>query len=51
MESYAPSADIVMSSAARVLGAGVMGVILTGMGEDGGVGLAAIRDAGGYTIA
>ena len=36
---------------ARSLGANCLGVLLTGMGEDGALGLRDIREAGGYTIA
>ncbi len=50
-ELYAPSADVLMCSAASALGRTVVGVLLTGMGEDGREGLAAIRAAGGFTLA
>jgi two-component system chemotaxis response regulator CheB len=50
-EPYAPSADVVMSSAAQVVGSGAVGVVLTGMGGDGRRGLEAIRAAGGFTLA
>jgi len=36
---------------ARSLGAAALGVLLTGMGEDGAAGLQDIRDRGGYTVA
>lgn len=50
-ERYAPSADLLMESAARVYGNRVLGVLLTGMGSDGVAGLRAIKAAGGGTIA
>ena len=46
-----PSASVLLESMADDCGAGAVGVILTGMGEDGASGLARIRDAGGFTIA
>jgi two-component system, chemotaxis family, protein-glutamate methylesterase/glutaminase len=48
---YIPSADNLFASTARVHGANAVGVILTGMGNDGSVGLKAMADAGGMTIA
>jgi two-component system chemotaxis response regulator CheB len=48
---YRPSCDVLLASAAQVFGARAVGVILSGMGHDGAAGLAAIRAAGGHTLA
>lgn len=45
-----PSADSLFESAAKAFGSGVTGVVLTGMGQDGAAGLAAIRGVGGTTV-
>jgi two-component system chemotaxis response regulator CheB len=49
--SQRPSGTVLLQSMARDLGVRALGVLLTGMGEDGAAGLDAIRRAGGYTIA
>jgi len=46
-----PSVDLLFESAARVLGDGAVGVILSGMGDDGARGLRSMRDAGAATFA
>lgn len=48
---YHPSCDTLLHSAARVYGAETIGIILTGMGQDGVSGMRAIQLAGGTTLA
>jgi len=46
-----PSADVTMTSAARVFGRRAVGLVMTGMGRDGAAGMAAIKRADGVTLA
>lgn len=48
---YVPSADILMQSVARAFRDRVIGVVLTGMGQDGVAGIRAIKRSGGMTVA
>lgn len=48
---YHPSCDLLLSSVANTFRAGCVGVILTGMGSDGALGMERIKAAGGTTIA
>jgi two-component system chemotaxis response regulator CheB len=48
---HIPSIDVAMRSASRARPGRVLGVLLTGMGEDGAEGMATVRAAGGVTIA
>ncbi|WP_449240781.1 chemotaxis-specific protein-glutamate methyltransferase CheB [Desulfoscipio gibsoniae] len=48
---FRPSVDVVMNSAADVVGGRTLGVLLTGMGRDGARGMLSIRQRGGRTIA
>ena len=47
---HKPSVDVLFNSVVNVLGANAVGVLLTGMGDDGARGLLALRDAGAETI-
>jgi two-component system chemotaxis response regulator CheB len=46
-----PAVDVLFQSVARHAGANATGVILTGMGADGAVGLLEMKQAGAHTIA
>ncbi|MEG4800723.1 chemotaxis response regulator protein-glutamate methylesterase [Microcoleus sp. ARI1-B5] len=48
--SCRPAVDVLFRSAAKIYGAGVLGVVLTGMGQDGLLGCQNIREAGGKII-
>ena len=48
---HIPSIDVTMRSAARSRPGRVLGILLTGMGEDGADGMVTIRAGGGVTIA
>ena len=47
---YIPSVDVLFESVAISVGKTTLGIILTGMGDDGAKGLLAIRQAGGITM-
>ncbi len=46
-DRYVPSADRALASLARAAGPRVLAVVLTGMGDDGAKGIAAVKEAGG----
>ncbi len=48
--AHIPSVDVMMSSVAEVFGSSAMGIILTGMGDDGALGMQAIFREGGLTL-
>jgi two-component system chemotaxis response regulator CheB len=48
---HRPSGDVLLESVARIYGKGSVGVILTGMGRDGAMGMKAIKQSRGKTIA
>jgi two-component system chemotaxis response regulator CheB len=43
--------DVLFRSAARSAGSNVVGVIMTGMGDDGARGMAEMKQAGAFTLA
>ncbi|ABF40530.1 response regulator receiver modulated CheB methylesterase [Candidatus Koribacter versatilis Ellin345] len=49
--SCRPAVDVLFRSVARAYGAGVLAVVMTGMGQDGFRGAQTIREAGGTVIA
>jgi two-component system chemotaxis response regulator CheB len=48
---HRPSVDVLFRSAARYAGANAVGIIMTGMGDDGARGLLEMKQAGAYTVA
>lgn len=48
---HRPSVDVLFRSAARYAGRNAIGVIMTGMGDDGAKGLLELRQAGAVTLA
>jgi two-component system chemotaxis response regulator CheB len=50
VSGHRPSVDVLFRSVARAAGANAVGIILTGMGKDGAVGLLEMRRAGASTI-
>lgn len=48
---HRPSVDVLFRSAARYGGKNVIGVIMTGMGDDGAKGMSEMKEAGAFNIA
>jgi two-component system chemotaxis response regulator CheB len=48
---HRPSVDVLFRSVARYAGKNAVGAILTGMGDDGAVGMLEMKEAGAYTVA
>jgi len=48
---HRPSVDVLFRSAARAAGSNAMGVIMTGMGDDGARGMFEMKQAGAFTVA
>jgi two-component system chemotaxis response regulator CheB len=51
VNGHRPSADVLFQSVAGEFGASAVGVIMTGMGEDGAEGMGELKRAGAMTIA
>jgi len=51
VNGHRPSADVLFHSVAQEFGLTAVGIIMTGMGEDGAEGIGAIKAAGGMTLA
>ena len=48
---HRPSVDVLFRSAARYAGKNALGIIMTGMGDDGANGMVELKNAGAYKIA
>jgi len=48
---HRPSAEVLFDSTAKCAGANAMGIIMTGMGDDGASALGSMRRAGAFTVA
>jgi two-component system chemotaxis response regulator CheB len=48
---HRPSVDVLFRSVAKAAGANALGIIMTGMGDDGAAGLFEMRQAGAHTLA
>jgi two-component system, chemotaxis family, protein-glutamate methylesterase/glutaminase len=51
VNGHRPSVDVLFQSIAQEFGSKSLGILMTGMGEDGAAGLGAIQTVGGFTIA
>jgi len=51
VNGHRPSVDVLFGSVAEEFGPFALGLLMTGMGEDGADGLGRIKKAGGFTVA
>src|SRR5207237_982624 len=51
VNGHRPSADVLFHSVAQEFGLTAVGILMTGMGDDGAEGLGAVKAAGGMTVA
>ena len=51
MNRHKPSVDVLFRSACSSVGSNAVGILLTGMGSDGALGLKEMHDSGAITIA
>ena len=51
ISGYRPCADVTLETAAAYAGPLTVGVVMTGMGNDGSRGVLAVKQAGGHVIA
>jgi two-component system chemotaxis response regulator CheB len=51
VNGHRPSADVLFHSVAQEFGLTAVGILMTGMGDDGAEGLGALKAAGGMTVA
>ena len=50
-DGHRPSVDVLFRSASRYAGQNAIGVIMTGMGDDGARGMKEMKERGAYNIA
>ncbi|MDB2331313.1 chemotaxis response regulator protein-glutamate methylesterase [Alteromonas sp.] len=51
ISGHKPSVDVLFESVSQCAGKNAIGIIMTGMGKDGALGLSAMKQSGAYTIA
>ncbi len=51
VNGHRPSVDVLFDSVSQEYGSDTIGLLMTGMGEDGALGLGSIKASGGYTMA